>query len=176
MSALLPVLALVALQRLAELVVSARNTRRLLAEGGIEHGRGHYPLFVLLHGGWLLALLLTVPWDRAPVWPLLILFLALQPLRVWIIASLGGRWTTRVIVVPGRPRVRRGPYRWLDHPNYLLVALEIALLPLAFGAVALAVVASVLNALLIGLRLRVENAALNTAEAHTESHRHIASD
>jgi methyltransferase len=174
MSPLLLVLALVAAQRLAELVVSARNTKRLLAEGGIEHGRGHYPLFVLLHGGWLLAMLLTVPWDRDPVWPLLILFLALQPLRIWIIASLGGRWTTRVIVVPGRPRVRRGPYRWLDHPNYLLVALEIALLPLAFGAVALAVVASVLNALLIGLRLRVENAALDAAEARTGSHRRIA--
>jgi methyltransferase len=164
-SVLLVVLALVAVQRLGELLVSARNTGRLLAEGGIEHGRRHYPLFVLLHGGWLLAMLVTVPWDREPVWPLLILFLALQPARVWIIASLCGRWTTRVIVVPGRPRVRRGPYRWLDHPNYLLVSVEIALLPLAFGAVAIAVVASLLNALLLGHRLRVENAALAAAES-----------
>jgi methyltransferase len=161
---LLPlIVALVALQRLAELALSARNTRRLLESGGIEHGRDHYPFFILLHGGWLLALLLLVPWDRPPSWPLLALFLLLQPLRLWIVASLGRHWTTRVIVVPGQALVRRGPYRFLRHPNYLLVTMEIALLPLAFDAFAIALVASLLNLVLLRRRIRVENTALATA-------------
>lgn len=165
MSVLLLVLALVVVQRLVELAIAARNSRRLLAKGGIEHGRRHYPLFVALHAGWLMALVLLVPHDAEPIWPFLILFLALQPVRAWIISSLGECWTTRVIVVPGRPLVRSGPYRFLRHPNYVLVSLEIALLPLAFGAWAIALVASVANALLLRVRIRVENAALAGAAA-----------
>lgn len=163
MSWLLVVLAFVAFQRLAELAWSAHATRALRARGGIEHGHRHYPLFVLLHGGWWLALLLVVPWDRQPSWPLLAAFLALQPLRLWIIASLGRRWTTRVIVLPGAPRVATGPYRWLRHPNYLLVTLELALLPLAFGAPLLALIVTVANLPLLAHRIRIEEAALAAA-------------
>lgn len=154
---------LVAAQRLAELVWARRNTRRLRVAGAVEHGAGHYPLLVLLHGAWLAALALLTP-AHAPVhWPVIGVYLALQPLRLWIIASLGECWTTRVLVVPGRAPVRRGPYRWLRHPNYLVVAAEIALLPLAFGAWGTALVFTVLNALLTAHRVRVENAALATA-------------
>ena len=154
------VVALVALQRLAELWVARRNTARLLARGAVEHGAGHYPLLVALHAAWLLALVLLVPGDRWPEPVLLGLFLLLQPLRLWCIGSLGGRWTTRVIVPPGEPPLRRGPYRWLSHPNYLIVATEILLLPLAFGAWGIALVFSLLNALVLAWRIRVESAAL----------------
>lgn len=150
----------VALLRVAELAHARRNTRRLLAEGGIEHGRRHYPLFVLLHGSWLAALFLLVD-PAAPVrWPLLLLFAGLQFVRLWIVASLGRYWTTRIVTVPGTPLVRHGPYRWLRHPNYLLVAAELPLLPLAFGATALAATFGLANLALLGWRIRVEDAAL----------------
>jgi methyltransferase len=155
------VVALVALQRLGEMVYASRNTRRLLAAGGVERGRGHYPLFVLLHGSWLAAILLAVPWDTRPQPLLLGAFVALQPVRLWVILALGGRWTTRVIVVPGAPLVGRGPFRLLRHPNYAVVSLEIALLPLAFGAWRIALAWSLLNALLLAWRIRVEEAALS---------------
>ncbi|MDX6750909.1 isoprenylcysteine carboxylmethyltransferase family protein [Geminicoccaceae bacterium 1502E] len=154
------VVLLVALQRLWELRIAARNTSRLRALGAIEHGARHYPLFILLHGGWLLALALLVPAGRAPDWWLLGLWAALQPLRLWIVASLGGRWTTRILVLPDAPLVRRGPYRWLRHPNYLLVLAEIPLLPLAFGAWELALAFGLANLLLLAWRRRVEERAL----------------
>ena len=154
------VLGLVVLQRLAELVLAARNTRRLLAKGAVEAGRGHYPLIVALHAAWLVALGLLVPADAPASWPLLGLFLALQAARIWVIASLGPYWTTRIITLPGAPLVRRGPYRWLRHPNYVVVALEIAVLPLAFGAIWIAIIFSLLNAAMLWHRIRVENAAL----------------
>lgn len=160
MSWLWLLLAVTAGQRLAELALAARNTRRLKAAGGIEHGRRHYPLFVLLHAGWLAAMALATPADRPPVWPLIGLYLLLQAGRIWVIASLGRFWTTRVISLPSAPLVGRGPYRWLAHPNYLIVALEIATLPLAFGAWRIAAAFSVLNALLLAHRLRVERRAL----------------
>jgi methyltransferase len=163
LSPLPAVLLLVVAQRLLELAVAERNTRRLLARGAVEHGRGHYPLFVLLHSAWLVALVVAVPWEREPSWWLLGLYLLLQPMRVWCIWSLGDRWTTRVIVPPGAAAVRRGPYRWLGHPNYLVVALELAVLPLAFGAWAVAIVFTALNALLLRTRIGVENAALGAA-------------
>lgn len=151
---------LVALQRLAELLYSRRNARRLLAAGGVEHGAAHYPLFVLLHGAWLAAVAVTVP-GAAPIsWPLVGLFVLLQAGRLWVIASLGRFWTTRIITLPGAPLVRRGPYRWLKHPNYLIVAAEIAVLPLAFGAWQLALAFSLANAALLAHRVRVETAAL----------------
>jgi len=156
-------LGLVILQRLAELRVARRNSRRLLAEGAIEHGSGHYPLIVALHAGWLLAMALTIPPDRpADPW-LLAAFLLLQPARIWVIASLGRFWTTRVIVLPGAPRVGHGPYRWLAHPNYLIVALEIPLLPLAFAAWPLALAFGLANLALLAHRIRVEERALTAA-------------
>ncbi|MEQ8806939.1 MAG: isoprenylcysteine carboxylmethyltransferase family protein [Rhodospirillales bacterium] len=154
------VIALVALLRLAELVHAGRNTARLIARGGIEHGRGHYPVIVALHAGWLAALAIVVPPDTPVHWPWLALFAALQAARVWVIASLGPYWTTRVITLPDAPLVRRGPYRLLRHPNYLVVAAEIAVLPLAFGAWWIALAFSVLNALVLTHRIRVEQAAL----------------
>jgi methyltransferase len=154
------ILVLVAVQRLAELALARHNTRRLLARGGREIGAGHYGMFILLHASWLLALVLFVPWTTVPSWPLLAVFAVLQGLRVWIVASLGRFWTTRIITLDGAPLVRRGPYRWLRHPNYWVVAGEIAVLPLAFGAWPVALAWSILNALLLSHRIRVENAAL----------------
>jgi methyltransferase len=146
--------------RLGELAWSARNTRRLKTRGAVEAGARHYPLFVVLHGGWLLAMLLLInPATPASPW-LLGLYGLLQLARLWVIVSLSERWTTRVIVLPDEPLVRRGPYRWVRHPNYLVVVAEIAVAPLVFGAWELAVVFSGLNAALLSHRIRVENAAL----------------
>lgn len=160
MNLVLLVAGLVALQRLAELAWSRRNERRLRARGAVEHGRGHYPLFVLLHAAWLAALPLTVPAAARPDPWLLAAFVMLQPLRLWCIAALGERWTTRVLVLPGEALIARGPYRVLRHPNYLVVALEIPLLPLAFGAVGPALGFGGLNLALLAWRIRVEDAAL----------------
>ena len=151
---------LVAVQRLGELVWSRRNEGRLKAAGGIEHGAGHYPLFVLLHASWLICLFLAVPSDAPVNWWLLGLFGLLQLGRVWVIASLGPYWTARVITVPERPLVARGPYRFFRHPNYLIVVGEIAVLPLAFGAWQIALAFSLANAALLAWRIRIEEAAL----------------
>jgi methyltransferase len=160
MSTLEIVLLLVALLRLAELVYAQRNARALRARGAVEYGRNHYPLIVALHAAWLVSLAILVPWRMPPDWSWLGLFVALQASRIWIIASLGPHWTTRIIVLPGAALVRRGPYRWLNHPNYIVVAAEIAVLPLAFGAWQIALVFSVLNAAMLTWRIRVENGAL----------------
>lgn len=156
-------LLLATLQRLVELVIAQRNTRALLAEGAYEVGRGHYPVVVVLHGLWLATLWGLVALGRAElhVWPA-IAYLLVQALRVWTLASLGRYWTTRVIVVPGASLVRKGPYRFLRHPNYAVVALEIALLPLALGSWALALGFSVANAIVLAWRIRVEDMALAT--------------
>lgn len=161
MSVLWIVLILVALQRLAELVYARHNTRRLLAEGAHESGAGHYPLLVGLHALWLLSLAVFVPADRAPDWILLGLFVVLQGLRVWVLTTLGRYWTTRIITLPGAPLVRRGPYRWLRHPNYVVVVGEIAVLPLAFGASEIAIVFSMANALVLWIRIGSEERALS---------------
>ena len=155
------VLLAVAAQRLLELVIARRNTARLLADGAREVGAAHYPLFIALHAGWLLALFLMVPAD-APVngW-LLALFLLLQAGRVWVIATLGRFWTTRIITLDGAPLVRRGPFRWVRHPNYLVVAGELAVLPLVFGDVWIAAAATLLNIPLTLHRIRVEERALS---------------
>jgi methyltransferase len=152
---------LVALQRLIELAVVRRNTAHLLAQGGVEIGAGHYPLFIVLHAAWMIALFVLVPADAATSLPLLCLFALLQLGRLWVVASLGRYWTTRIITVPGAPVIRRGPYRFLRHPNYLVVIGEIAVLPLAFGQWQLALLFSALNAALIFWRIRVEDRALN---------------
>ena len=154
------IVGLVWAQRLAELIHARRNTRRLLDDGAHEVGAGHYPLMVLLHGAWLAALAFAVPPDADVNVPLLGLFLVLQAGRIWVMASLGPRWTTRIIVKHGLPPVRGGPYRYLRHPNYWVVAGEIAVLPLVFGAWEIAAVFSLLNAGLLVHRIRVEEAAL----------------
>ena len=159
MSLSVAILALVTLQRLGELWLSNRNTRRLLAEGAREYGAAHYPLIVALHLLWLAALWWLAP-GRGVDWVWLVLFVLLQLGRIWVIASLGPRWTTRIIVLPGSPLVRRGPYRFLDHPNYLIVAGEIAVLPLVFGLWQVAAVFSVLNAAVLWVRIRAEDRAL----------------
>lgn len=153
------VLALVTLQRIAELLLARRNSARLLAKGGVEMGSGHYPIVVSLHAAWLIGLWIMA-WDRpvAPLW--LSLFLLLQLLRIWVIATLGDRWTTRIIVLPGAPLVRRGPYRVLSHPNYAVVVAEIAVLPIAFGLPTYALIFSALNAAMLWVRIRAENRAL----------------
>jgi methyltransferase len=151
---------LVALQRLGELVYARRNDRRLRAAGGVEYGARHYPLLVGLHAAWLVALVVTVPAEAPINLAALIAFLLLQAARIWTLASLGAFWTTRVIVVPGSERVQSGPYRIVRHPNYLIVALEIPLLPLVFGAWPLAVGFGLANIALLAWRIRVEDRAL----------------
>jgi len=152
----------VAVERLVELWYARRNTQALLASGGVEVGQGHYPFIVVLHAAWLAAILVAVPPEAAVSWPLIAVFVVLQGLRVWVLVSLGRYWTTRVITVPGAPLVRRGPYRFVSHPNYLVVAAEIAVLPLAFGAWMIAIVFSLLNAGLLAWRISMENKALAT--------------
>jgi methyltransferase len=161
------VIAAVAAQRVLETLYAARNTRRLLRRGGVEVGARHYPLFLLLHGAWLAALLLLVPAEATISWTWLALFCVLQLARLWVIASLGAYWTTRVITLSGAPLVRRGPYRFLRHPNYAVVALEIAVLPLVFGAWQIALVFSALNAALLAWRIHVEEAVLRSRRAAT---------
>jgi methyltransferase len=160
MSAVLLIILLVAAQRIAELIYATRNTHALLRRGGVEFGSGHYPLFVLLHAAWLIALLVLVPAETSPSWPLLILFVLLQAMRLAVVLSLGPYWTTRIITVPHEPLVRRGPYRFLRHPNYLVVAAEIAVLPLVFGAWDIALIFSLLNGALLTWRIRIEEQAL----------------
>lgn len=146
-------------QRLAELGLAQRNTIGLRAAGGVEFGAAHYPLMFVLHGLWLLGLWVFGHGRNVdPAW--LVIFILLQAGRVWVIASLGRRWTTRVIVMPGAMPVARGPYRWLRHPNYLIVAIEIAVVPLALGLPAFAIGFSLANAALLAYRIRVENRAL----------------
>ena len=153
------VLAFVTLQRLAELMLSQRNTKRLLARGGYEAAAGHYPVIVLLHATWLALLWFFGPGPPIHVVPLL-MYLLLQLGRLWVISTLGERWTTRIIILPGAPLVKSGPYRWLNHPNYLIVVGEIAILPLVFGLPTVAIAFSLLNALLLWVRIRDENSAL----------------
>jgi methyltransferase len=158
----------VGLERLAELVVSRRNAAWSVARGGVESGRGHYPAMVVLHTGLLVGALVEV-WVADPPflpwlgWPALALVLASQGLRWWCISTLGPRWNTRVIVVPGLPLVTSGPYRWFSHPNYVAVVVEGVALPLVHTAWVTAVVFTVLNAALLTVRLRVENRALAAA-------------
>lgn len=157
--------AAVGLERLAELVVSQRNTAWSRRRGGVETGARHYPVMVALHTGLLVGALLEVWWRRpeflpALGWTMLVLVVAAQGLRWWCIATLGRRWSTRVIVVPGLPLVRRGPYRWLAHPNYLAVVVEGAALPLVHTAWVTALLFTLANAALLTLRITVENQAL----------------
>jgi methyltransferase len=157
------ILGLVTLQRLGELLLAKRNTDRLRVRGAYEVAAGHYPLIVALHAAWLAGLWYFVveraaDIDLSCVW--LGAFVVLQVLRVWVIATLGPRWTTRIIVLPGAPLVTAGPYRFVSHPNYRVVAAEILVLPLVFGLVWYGIVFSVLNAAVLWIRIRAEAAAL----------------
>ncbi|MCC8978627.1 isoprenylcysteine carboxyl methyltransferase family protein [Bradyrhizobium acaciae] len=156
------ILALVTLQRLGELVLSRRNTARLLAQGAIEVGADHYPLIVLVHAGWLIALWIFGR-DQDVNLAALAAFLVLQGLRLWILAALGPRWTTRIIVLAGAPLVASGPYRYFPHPNYAVVVGEIALLPLALHLPALALIFTVLNLAVLAVRIRAETRALSVS-------------
>jgi len=151
--------AFLVVQRLIELAFAQFNTGRLRAQGAVEFGAAHYPLMIVLHSLWLLAL-----WVFGHAQPVnlfwLAIFVLLQFGRLWVIASLGRRWTTRVIVLRGKEPVARGPYRWLKHPNYLIVTLEIAVVPLALGLPAFALLFSAANAALLAYRIRIENEAL----------------
>ena len=158
------VLALVSVERLAELALARRNTQRLLSQGGVEVGRGHYPAMVLLHAAWLLGLWIAAP-ARAASLPLLAAFALLQVGRAWVLVTLRERWTTRIIVLPGAPLVRTGPYRFVRHPNYLIVAGEIFVLPLAFGLVSFALIFTAFNAIILAVRIREEEAALSRSPA-----------
>lgn len=151
---------LVGLQRLGELWLSRRNARRLFAEGGREIGAGHYPVLIAVHACWLAAIAFLIPADAPVYWPLFAAYLLVQVGRVWVISTLGRYWTTRVIDMPAAPLVKRGPYRWIRHPNYVVVVLEVALLPLAFGAWEIALAFSIANLAVLAWRLRIENAAL----------------
>ena len=158
------ILALVTLQRAAELAVSSRNTGKLRARGAFEVAPRHYPLVVAVHAAWLISL-----WIFGHGQPInaiaLLLYIALQGFRLWVMWTLGARWTTRIIILPGEPLVSAGPYRFLPHPNYAVVAGEIAILPLVFGLPWLALIFTVLNATILSIRIRAENQALAAARS-----------
>jgi methyltransferase len=153
------ILGIVTLQRAAELVISRDNTRKLMARGAVEVAARHYPLIVLLHAAWLISL-----WVFGRDQPVnivaLLFYLVLQGFRVWVMRTLGPRWTTRIIILPDQALVSAGPYRFLAHPNYAVVAAEIAVLPWALGLPLLAAVFTVLNAAVLAIRIRAENRAL----------------
>lgn len=155
-------LAFVTLQRLAELVLARRNTAALLARGAREVAPEHYPTMVALHAGWIIGLWLLAPGRPVALFWFFV-FMGLQALRLWVLATLKDRWTTRIIVLPGAPLVRSGPIASLRHPNYAIVVGEIAVLPFAFGLPLYAIVFSLLNALILYVRVKAENAALKSA-------------
>ncbi len=155
-------LAFVTLQRLSELFWSQRNEARLREMGAVEVGAGHYPVMVGLHAAWLAAMW-TAGWNHPLVGFFTVLYLIVQVGRAWVLWTLGRRWTARVLVVPGETLVKRGPYRFLNHPNYVVVGLEIVLLPLALNLQVLAVLFGAANLVMLFWRIRAENRALATA-------------
>ena len=161
------ILLAVTLSRFFELWLSARHEKALLARGAYEVGARHYPAIVGLHAGWLIGLFL-LGHDALIVWPWLIIFLVLQAARIWTLTTLGQRWTTKIIILPGAPLVNKGPYRFVRHPNYWIVAGEIATLPLAFGLTLYALLFSLANAMLLTIRIQCEDDALrgSAASAH----------
>ena len=162
----------VTLQRVGDLVLARRNTERLLARGAFEIAPGHYPLIVAVHSAWLLSL-----WFFGRDQPLnnivLLGYIVLQGFRCWVMWTLGSRWTTRIIVLPGEPLVAKGPYRFVSHPNYVVVTTEIILLPLVLGLPAIAVVFTLLNAVVLTIRIRAENSALAVARSITVRDAHV---
>ena len=167
LGALAAFVAMIVAQRLAELVLSARHARRLRACGAREYGARHFPLLVLVHVLYPLALIGEVLWLGAlpdDAWPLWLgVWIGAQILRYAAIRAPGERWTVRILVVPGAPLVRSGPYRWMRHPNYIAVALELLAGPMIFGAWRTAIAISALNAFALAVRIRVEERALHGA-------------
>lgn len=155
-------LGFVTLQRIVELWWAKQNERRLFAAGGIEYGRPHFVLIVILHATWLIGMW-PLAYDRSLDPRFFVIVVALQLARFWVLATLGRRWTIRIIVVPGEKLVARGPYRFLQHPNYAVVTGEFAAVPLALGLPLYAFVFSILNAAVLAIRIPAENAALASA-------------
>jgi len=160
------ILGLVTAQRAGELVLSHHNTRKLMARGAVEVAPRHYPLTVAVHALWLITLWVFGRNQGVSIIALIV-YLALQGLRFWVMRTLGARWTTRIIVLPGEPLVSGGPYRYLTHPNYAVVSGEIAVLPLVLGLPWLAVLFTILNAVVLFIRIRAENRALDASRAIT---------
>jgi methyltransferase len=160
------ILVLVTLQRAGELVVARRNTQRLIARGAIEISAGHYPLVVAVHAAWLISLWLFGR-DQPVSAIALAAYLVLQGLRGWVFWTLGARWTTRIVVIPGETLVTAGPYRYLSHPNYAVVTGEIAVLPLVLYLPWLAAIFTALNAAVLAIRIRAENRALAASRETT---------
>jgi methyltransferase len=163
----------IAVQRLIELRVSSQNTRRAMARGAVEAGAAHYRWMVALHATFLGACVAETwvwsrPWIPVLGWTMLTVLAAAMVVRYWVIATLAGRWTTRVVYIPGDPLVTRGPFRWLRHPNYLVVATEIAALPLVHAAWITAVVYTVANGFLLRRRIAVEENLLARFASHAE--------
>ena len=154
------VLAIVIVSRLAEMMFAARNTRRLKAELWREVGAGHYPLFILLHVSFLAAIASTTPLDHPPIWPLVGVLGVLQILRFWTIASLGREWTTKIMTCDAAPLTAAGPYRFIRHPAYTIVSIEVLILPLTFGDWPVALVWSALNLALLRHRISAEELAI----------------
>lgn len=158
------ILGLVTVQRLAELVIAKRNTAALLANGGREVGAAHYPVIVLFHAAWLLGLWFMARGQDVN-WILIGVFATLQAARVWVLTTLGPRWTTRIILMPEKPLVAGGPFKFFRHPNYAVVAAEIFVLPLAFGLVTFAIIGGVINLGILAYRISIEEAALAAKRA-----------
>lgn len=158
------ILACVSVQRVGELVYGRANEARLRARGAIEYGRGHYPVIVALHTAWLIGLG-VLAWNGPVNLVWLALFLVLQILRLWVLFTLGERWTTRILVLPGAPLVRSGPYRYFGHPNYAVVVGELFALPMVFGLLWYALLFSALNAAVLAIRIGAENQALRATAA-----------
>jgi methyltransferase len=154
------ILTFVTVQRLVELVIAKRNTAALLATGGKEIGAAHYPLIVAFHSLWILGLWIFAR-EQSINWTLIGVFAVLQTLRIWVLATLGKRWTTRIIIMPEKPLVVGGPFRFFKHPNYAVVACEIFVLPLAFGLVWFAVLGGAINLAILAYRIHVEERALS---------------
>ena len=154
------ILALVTLQRFSELIIARRNTAALLQQGAVEHGASHYPVMVLLHASWI-AGLWYFGWHATVIWQLIILYGLLQIIRIWILSTLGRRWTTRILTVPNEQLVLAGPYKFIRHPNYAVVALELPLLPLALGLPVFAAVYGLANLAMLAWRISIEDKALN---------------
>ena len=160
------ILAAVALQRLLELVLSRVNTQRLMARGAVEVAPSHYPFMVAVHAGWLISLWVFGR-DQEVNLVALVFYLVLQGLRFWVMRTLGARWTTRIIALPGQPLVSAGPYRLMSHPNYAVVVGEIAVLPLVLNLPLVALIFTILNAMVLAVRIRAENRALALRRATT---------
>lgn len=157
-------LAYIILERLIELPIANRNTKRLKALGGVEHSPGHYPLIVAVHTGWIVAMV-WMGHDSQPLWSLLAVYVGLQVLRLYILGTLGRRWTTRIIVLPDEQKVTKGPFGLVPHPNYLLVIAEILIAPLVLGLWEVAAIFSALNAAVLVIRVSAEERAWASAQA-----------